>query len=443
MAFQRYDSYKPARNPWLLEVPSHWKLLPGLAVLRANKDRNIGMIEETVLSLSYGKVIIKPPEKLTGLVPESFETYQIINPNDIIIRPTDLQNDHTSLRTGLAKDRGIITSAYICLRPDPMQNPVFVHYLLHSYDLLKVYYGMGSGLRQNLDFRDFKRLELCIPPRVEQDSIANFLDQKTAEIDEAIAKKRRLIELLKEQKAILINQAVTKGLNPDVPMRDSGVEWIGEVPRHWEVKRVKNVSSFITSGPRGWAEYFSDEGAVFLQSGNLTNSVSIDLYSANRVMPPRGTEGRRTRLKSKDVLVCITGANTGRVALAAGIEREEVYINQHLCLIRPRENVYANYLSYCLHSNVGKMYFFLRQYGLKEGLGLDDIKNAPVLLPPIDEQKLIASRVDSIISLSDQAIMGIIGHIDALNKYKSTLIAETVTGKIKITEPPLTPTLSH
>ena len=89
------------------------------------------------------------------------------------------------------------------------------------------------------------------------------------------------------------------------------------------------------------------------------------------------------------------------------------------------------------------MYFFLRQYGLKEGLGLDDIKNAPVLLPPIDEQKLIASRVDSIISLSDQAIMGIIGHIDALNKYKSTLIAETVTGKIKITEPPLTPTLSH
>jgi type I restriction enzyme S subunit len=239
VAYSRYDTYKPAQSDWLGKVPSHWQLLPGLAVLKEKKDKNTGMIEETVLSLSYGKIIIKPAEKLTGLVPESFETYQVINPNDIIIRPTDLQNDQTSLRTGIAKDQGIITSAYICLRPDPSHNPTYIHYILHAYDLLKVYYGMGSGLRQNLDYRDFKRLELGIPPRDEQDRIANFLDQKTAEIDEAITKKQRLIELLKELKAILINQAVTKGLNPDAPMRDSGVEWIGEVPEHWEVKRAK------------------------------------------------------------------------------------------------------------------------------------------------------------------------------------------------------------
>lgn len=431
MVLPRYDSYKPANSPWLLEVPSHWNLLPGLAVLKANKDKNVGMIEDTVLSLSYGKVIIKPPEKLTGLVPESFETYQIINPNDIIIRPTDLQNDHTSLRTGFAKDRGIITSAYICLRPEPSHNPAFIHYLLHAYDLLKVFYGMGSGLRQNLDYRDFKRLELCIPPRYEQDRIVSFLDQKTAEINEAVAKKQRLIELLKEQKTILINQAVTKGLNPDVPMRDSGVEWIGAVPEHWELKRVKHVSNFITSGPRGWAEYFSDDGAVFLQSGNLTNSVGIDLNSANRVMPPRGAEGRRTRLKNHDVLVCITGANTGRVAQTV-IGSEEVYINQHLCLIRPRGNVYSGFLAFNLHSNVGKMHFFMRQYGLKEGLGLDDIKNAPVLVPPIDEQKTISARVQSIIEMSDDTALSILGQIEVLNEYKATLISEAVTGKITI-----------
>ena len=106
--------------------------------------------------------------------------------------------------------------------------------LLHAYDLKKVFYGLGSGLRQNLNWSDFKYLPCLVPPLPEQHRIAAFLDQKTAEIDEAISKKQRLIELLKEQKAILINQAVTKGLNPNVPMRDSGVEWIGEVPAHWE-----------------------------------------------------------------------------------------------------------------------------------------------------------------------------------------------------------------
>ena len=239
--FSQYEHYKDTDSPWLGKVPEYWDVKPGLAVLKENKKKNKGMIEDTVLSLSYGRVVVKPPEKLTGLVPESFETYQVINPGDIIIRPTDLQNDTTSLRTGLVEDRGIITSAYLCLRPVANANPRYLHYLLHAYDLMKVFYGLGSGLRQNLDYRDFKRLEFVVPPSEEQDRIVNFLDQKTDEIDEAIAKKQRLIELLKEQKAILINQAVTKGLNPNAPMRDSGVEWIGEMPAHWEVKRVRVV----------------------------------------------------------------------------------------------------------------------------------------------------------------------------------------------------------
>ena len=129
----------------------------------AEQGKNTGNFETTVLSLSYGSIVVKPPEKLTGLVPESFEGYQIINPGDIIIRPTDLQNDFNSLRVGLAKDRGIITSAYLGLKHNEKASSEYLYYLPYAYDLLKVYYGMGTGLRQNLDWRDFKYLTLTYP----------------------------------------------------------------------------------------------------------------------------------------------------------------------------------------------------------------------------------------------------------------------------------------
>jgi type I restriction enzyme S subunit len=240
-AYPKYDSYQETDVPWIGKIPKGWELKPGFTVLKENNVKNKGMIEETVLSLSYGRVIIKPKEKLTGLVPESFETYQIIEPGDIIFRPTDLQNDVTSLRTGLAKNDGIITSAYIGLKSKSSVSSAYMYYLLHAYDLMKVFYGLGSGLRQNISYVDFKRLPIVLPDKESQTHIAKFLDQKTQEIDAAISKKQQLIELLKEQKIILINHAVIKGLNPNAPMRDSGVEWIGEIPEHWEVKRLKYV----------------------------------------------------------------------------------------------------------------------------------------------------------------------------------------------------------
>ena len=210
---QRYESYKPSGVKWLGDVPAHWEVRPGFTCFKENKDRNKGLVENTVLSLSYGRIVIKPEEKLTGLVPESFESYQLVKPGDIVIRTTDLQNDQTSLRVGYAKDKGMITSAYLGLRCHLEINPEYVFRLLESYDALKVFYGMGSGLRQNIDFWDFKRLPVPLPPRDEQDRIVVFLDQNTAEIDAAIAKKERLIELLDEQKSILINSLVTKGVN--------------------------------------------------------------------------------------------------------------------------------------------------------------------------------------------------------------------------------------
>lgn len=194
---------------WIGEIPEHWKVLPGLRFFKENNRNNIGMKESVVLSLSYGKVIVKPIEKLVGLVPESFETYQIVQPNDIIIRGTDLQNDKTSLRTGLAVNDGIITSAYLNLGTRDGQNPEFLHYYLHALDITKILYKFGSGLRQNLSYTDFKRLPIMNVPLEEQNAIVTHLKNIETKISKTISLKVKEIEKLKEYKTTLINSAVT------------------------------------------------------------------------------------------------------------------------------------------------------------------------------------------------------------------------------------------
>ena len=169
-----YPAMKDSGVPWLGEVPSHWTHLPGRACYREKRVQNKGLTETTVLSLSYGHIVVKPPEKLHGLVPASFETYQIVEPGDIIVRPTDLQNDWNSLRFGLSRDRGIITSAYMCLCAEEVLTRPYGHFLFHTYDLKKVFYGLGSGLRQNLDWRDFKYLPCIVPPLPEQAAIVRY-----------------------------------------------------------------------------------------------------------------------------------------------------------------------------------------------------------------------------------------------------------------------------
>jgi len=433
VSYQRYNSYKAANSDWLAEVPSHWKLQPGLAVVKENKDKNKGMVEDTVLSLSYGRVIVKPPEKLTGLVPESFETYQVIRPNDIIIRPTDLQNDHTSLRTGIAKNHGIITSAYICLRPDPKHSPSYIHYLLHAYDLLKVFYGMGSGLRQNLDYRDFKRMELCLATRDEQDRIADFLDQKTAEIDEAIAKKQRLIELLKEQKSILINQTVTKGLNPDVPMRDSGVEWIGKVPEHWESKRLKFLLD--VKGRIGFRGYTTDDlvesgdGALTLGASHITDDGYLNLSNPVYISWQKYNESPEIMVNNEDLLVVQRGSTCGKVGY---VETQEQFItiNPSLVLLKnistnPKFILYAilamrKYIDMLVSSTAIPM------------LSQEQIGNFSIPLPPEREMAEIISYIETAEVSYSQAIHLQKASISTLIEYKATIVADTVTGKIKL-----------
>ncbi|MFN7759978.1 MAG: restriction endonuclease subunit S [Pseudanabaena sp.] len=194
---------------WIGEIPEHWEIQRLHDIAVHQKTKNIGLIEKNLLSLSYGKIKRRDIDTSFGLLPESFETYQIVEEGNIILRLTDLQNDQRSLRVGLAREKGIITSAYLCLKFLRNIHPVFAYYLLFMYDISKVFYWFGGGLRQSMKFDDVKVFPFVVPPLSEQKAIADYLDKKTAQIDQIIQTINTQIEKLKELRKTLINDVVT------------------------------------------------------------------------------------------------------------------------------------------------------------------------------------------------------------------------------------------
>lgn len=340
---ERYPTYKDSDIEWIGEIPKHWEVKPGFTIVEERQEKNIGLIEKTVLSLSYGSVVIKPEEKLTGLVPESFETYQIVYPGDIIIRPTDLQNDRTSLRTGLVKNKGIITSAYINLKVKQDYSKSYYHYFLHTVDIVKVIYGLGTGLRQNLGFGEFKRFKFLHPPKEEQTAIANFLDRKTELIDKAIAIKEKQIELLKERRQILIHRAVTHGLNPNVKMKDSGVEWIGEIPEHWEVKRLRRIGKVVNGAtPSSGVSHFWDGDIIWVTPTDINDVIVIK--KSERTITINGYKSCGTTLIPKGSVILTTRAPIGKAVIAG----KELCTNQGCKSIIIHDYVHSEFLYYQL-----------------------------------------------------------------------------------------------
>lgn len=193
---------------YLGAIPETWELLPLFAVVTENNVKNDGMVCDNLLSLSYGRIITKDIDTNFGLLPASFEGYQIVHAGYTVLRLTDLQNDKRSLRTGYVTETGIITSAYMGLIPGERFNSKYFSYLLHAYDLLKIYYGLGSGLRQTLKFSDMKRLPVLIPPMPEQEAIVAYIDTKTSQVNGLIADINEQIEKLKQYRQIVIHDAV-------------------------------------------------------------------------------------------------------------------------------------------------------------------------------------------------------------------------------------------
>ena len=264
-----YPAYKDSGLPWLGYIPTNWHTAPTFVVLRERHVPNVNLKEKTLLSLSYGHIVVKDIDSTFGLLPASFETYQIVEPGNIILRFTDLQNDQRSLRVGLAKHLGIITSAYLCLATSRTIIPEYAYYQLHSLDTQKIFYSMGGGLRQSMGYEDLRRMVFLLPPLDEQAAIAAYLDRKIADIEQFISKKQQLITLLNEQKAAIINQSVTKGLNLSVPMQPSGTKLYPYIPVNWKMTRLRYVCTKVADGPHFSPEYV-DDGFPFYSARNIT-----------------------------------------------------------------------------------------------------------------------------------------------------------------------------
>lgn len=412
---------------WIGQIPKHWEVHPVYAYFEEAKTKNYRMQEQNLLSLSYGRIIRKDINTNGGLLPASFNTYNVVEAGDIIIRPTDLQNDKRSLRTGLVKEQGIITSAYIDLRPKDNVNSKYYHYLLHSYDVIKVFYNMGDGVRQGLNFSEFAKLLLLEPTTVEQQQIADYLDTQCSEIDATAEDIQKEISLLEDYKKSLITEAVTKGLNPDAEMKDSGIEWIGEVPKHWGTIRIGNAFSI-----RNERNYLPMEQVQLLS-----------LYSGKGVFPT-GEEGTTNRgnhaqtvadykiVKKNDIVVNIILAWMGSLGIS---NYNGVVSPAYDVYIPNEEKVVPHYYHYvfrtsgianeCYRYGRGIMMMRWRTYS-------SEFKRIHVPFPPLEEQQQIADFLDSKCSEIDAIIADKKRQRGILAEYKKSLIYEYVTGKKEV-----------
>lgn len=418
---------------WIGEIPVGWDVTLLSALFKERKCKNRGMIETNLLSLSYGSIKRKDITSNEGLLPDSYETYNIIENGNIVFRLTDLQNDKRSLRTGLCKERGIITSAYITLELEQNDNPVYMHYLFHTYDLCKVFYGMGDGVRQGANYEDLKKLRVIRPPSLEQHRISTYLDTKCEKIDSIIARQQEVIEKLKAYKLSVITEAVTKGLNPDVSMKDSGVEWIGEVPEHWEIGKVGYFTTKIGSGktPKGGAEIYVNDGVLFLRSQNIYDD-GLRIEDATYITEEIDNEMINTRVYKNDVLLNITGGSIGRACIY-NLE-EHANVNQHVCIIRTiNDIVIPEFMHYFWISDLGHTSINICQTGAnREGMNFEQISKTPIPIMSLMEQSHICNYLDKKCSTIDSAITKKQAIIEKLTAYKKSLIYEVVTGKREV-----------
>lgn len=430
MSFARYPEYKDSEAGWMGKIPAHWKIMPLYSIAVERNESNAGMLEDNLLSLSYGRIVNKDISSNDGLLPESFETYQIVRSDDIVFRLTDLQNDKRSLRSALVTQDGIITSAYVAIRP-LLANARYLSHLYRFYDTTKVFYSMGGGLRQSMKFSDMRRLPTLIPPSEEQTAIATFLDRETAKIDTLVAEQEKLIALLQEKRQAVISHAVTKGLDPSVPMKDSRAEWLGEVPAHWEVRPLKHLAEFRSGGTpnKGSLDYWDGEvpwaSAKDLKVEDLHDTV-------DHITDWALEAGAASLMPAGSVLVVVRGmilARTFPVVTA----RVPMAINQDLKALLPRQGVRADYLAALLRGSQVETLNRLDEAGHgTKALRMDAWGAMLLPVPPLEEQKEIAAHLRQVCDDLDASRGELDRAITLLQERRTALISAAVTGQIDV-----------
>ncbi|MGL5228334.1 MAG: restriction endonuclease subunit S [Bacteroidales bacterium] len=404
---QQYEQYKDSGVDWLGDIPAHWEVKRLSTCFKENCEINNSLCEVNALQFKFGEIIEKQKYDMDEAFTKTIEKYNIVKPNDIMINGLNLNYDFVTQRVGIVKNKGIITSAYLSLRPNNSISSNYYTYFFKSMDNKKVLNGIGVGIRLTLSFKEMKNIPIPLPPLAEQTAIANFLDTKCEQIDRAVAQKEKVVELLNERRQILIQRAVTRGLNPDVELRDSGIDWIGQIPAHWEVKPLKFISKLESGETISPEQFIESEG--------------YPVYGGN------GFRGYTTTFTNDGYFVLIgrQGALCGNVNYAKG----KFYASEHAIVVYPlnKENTY--WLGELIKvANLNR----LSQSAAQPGIAVSIVKNILFPYPPLAEQTAIADYLDNVNEKIDRAIALKREEIEKLKEYKQTLINSAVTGKIKI-----------
>lgn len=413
-----YAEYKESGLPWLGQVPGHWE------------TRRLKQIAR----LAYGDALPRTG-RIEGTVP-------VFGSNGKVGWHSDSNTMAPCIVVGRKGSFGKVNfcsdAAFV------IDTAFFIDGRLTKADIRWLYYTLGwirlDGVSKDsaipgLDREDAYQQVAAIPPPDEQAAIVRFLDWANGRLERAIRAKRKVIALLNEQKQAIIHRAVTRGLDPSVPLKPSGIPWLGDIPQHWGVRRLKSLCRFVTSGSRGWARYYTDTGFVFLRIGNIsTTSVDLRLNHITYVTPPAGAEGERTRALPDDLLLSIT-AQIGAVGVVPK-RLGEAFVNQHTALIRLRQGESVpRWVAFVLLSNFGKdQCRLMTNGGTKVGLTLDDVRCLAVLLPPLEEQAMIVTCIERRTSALDTAISRLEREIELLREYRTRLVADVVTGKLDVRE---------
>ncbi len=416
-----FEGYQEVDSYWYDQVPSYWGKTKNKYVFCQNKHV-VGENWEKFTLLTMGKSGVKPRDMDGGgKFPASFETYQTVEPNQLIFCLFDL--DETPRTIGMSKDYGMITSAYDVFSTTEGNDPQFWTYFYQMIDDHKGLRPFYTGLRKVVRSDTFMGIEVFSPPLEEQQLISRYLDKKTEQIDSLIEKIQKKIELLKEQRTSLINQCVTKGLDPDVEMKDSGVEWIGEIPSHWECKKLKYISK-ITYGISPQETTYNDEGnGTVLINGPVEYSITDFGYTRSI----KWTTDPKNLVQKGSLLFCVRGSTTGRMNIC----HQDVSIGRGVCSIESKLDQDFTVFSMMMI----RIYIQDQISGSTfPSVVKEDVDNFVLPCPPIEEQRSISKYVTEKVEVIDQLINLYTQKNKTHKEFRQSLISSVVTGKVRVTE---------
>ncbi|WP_027175435.1 restriction endonuclease subunit S [Desulfovibrio aminophilus] len=427
MSFPRYEKYKDSGVEWLGEVPEHWDL-KRLGYFFSERREKVSDKDYAPLSVTKNGVV---PQLETAAKTDDGDNRKRVCAGDFVINS---RSDRKG-SSGLASIDGSVSLICTVLEPRTI-NAAFTHQLLRSIPFQEEYYRFGKGIVADLwstNYSEMRNITLAIPSEAEQQAIAAFLDRETAKIDALVAEQERLIALLAEKRQAIISHAVTKGLNPDAPMKDSGIEWLGEVPEHWEVKRLKFMATVQTGIAKG--KDYAGQTTIevpYLRVANVQDG-HLDLEEMATLSIPQA-DLPRYLLQPGDVLMNEGGDydKLGRGHIWSGEIVPCIHQN-HVFAVRPR-GVSAQWLNAFTSSSAAQFYFMSRS---KQSTNLASISSSNIMelsisVPPSEEQEIILTYLGSEIARGETLTQEATRAIELLKERRAALISAAVTGKIDV-----------